>query len=54
MPPPQSCEPYEVTGREPNARGYNWGTLFLALLVGRVSEETEKYGYWFCVTRTIG
>jgi hypothetical protein len=31
--------------------GYKYGNL--ALQVGGVSDETAKYGYWFCVTRTI-
>jgi hypothetical protein len=32
-------------------RGYNYGSL--ALQVGGVSDETIKYGYGFCETRTI-
>jgi hypothetical protein len=33
--------------------GYNWVSLFLGLQVGGVSDETVKYGYGFCATRTI-
>jgi hypothetical protein len=32
---------------------YIWGELNLALQVGGVSNETVKYGYVFCATRTI-
>jgi hypothetical protein len=42
--------------REPSAWGYNWATLFLyrdlALQVGGVTDETLKYGYGSCATRT--
>jgi hypothetical protein len=56
IPPPQSCESYEGTQCPGGLLGhpvpgrYKYGNL--AFQVEGVSNETVKYGYRFCVTRT--